>query len=358
MKKTVSVLIAVLLLAFPLFSCAANGGAAGPITVNFLNWGEYIDPTVITAFEAENSGIKINMTTVDSNEAMYVTASTEGSQIDIVLPSEYMIQRMMQEDMLAEFDSARMENYQYVKEFAAANCGYDPECTYSMPYSWGTFGILYNPEIIKKEVTSWDVLFDEAYSGRILMYNSLRDSLGVALLKLGYSLNAKDPAEISAAGDLLVEQKPLVMAYGTDDLRMTMANSDASIENSAAAAVMYAGDAAYTMADNAALKYVIPGEGANIFVDALCILKTSDVKAEAQKFIDFMLRPDIAALNAEFTGYSTPENAALEHVDPAMLENNAFNPDEADLANCTYYEHLSQDVLKLYEEAWMRVTAA
>ncbi|MDL2237482.1 ABC transporter substrate-binding protein [Christensenellaceae bacterium OttesenSCG-928-K19] len=365
MKKTISVLLAITLTICILVSCSPASGSGnstaasgGQVTVNFLNWGDYIDPTVIPLFEEENPDVKINMTTAPSNEEMYVSASTEGTQIDVVLPSEYMIQRMMQENMLAELDTSSMENYQYVKEFAQANCGYDPNCTYSMPYSWGTFGIIYNTEIVTEEEIGWDILFDEKYKGQILMYDSIRDSLGVALIELGYSLNSRDEAEISAAGSLLVDQKPLVLAYGTDDLRMTMSSSDAAIPNSAAMAVMYAGDAVYTMQDNDKLEYVIPQEGANIFVDALCILETSDVKEEAQRFIDFMMRPDIAALNAEYTGYSTPEDAALEYIDEEILQNYAFNPDKEDLVNCEYYEHLDQEVLKLYEAAWMQVKMA
>ncbi len=356
MKKITLVLaITMIAMAF-LGGCASSGGAnasgsGGKTVVNFLNWGDYIDPDVIPSFEAENPDIKINMTTVDSNEAMYVTTSTEGSQIDVVLPSEYMIQRMMQEDMLAEMDTASMENYQYVEDFTQRTCDYDPEGKYSLPYSWGTFGLIYN-ETMAQDVDSWDALFDPQYSGKILMYDSMRDSLGVGLIKLGYSLNSESQAEIDAAADLLIEQKPLVLAYGTDDLRMSMVNG------SAALAVMYAGDAAYSMQDNPDLRYVIPKEGANIFVDAMCILKTTDVYDEALRFVDYMLKPEIAAKNAEYTGYSTPEEAALEYISAEMKDNYAFNPPAEDLVICEYYKHLDQDVLKLYEEAWLRVKAA
>ncbi len=353
MMKKIALFLVLIMLAFTFVGCAGGGPDSATVTVNFLNWGDYIDPDVIPEFEAANPGIKINMTTTDSNEAMYAIAATEGSQINMMIPSEYMLQRMMKEDMLAKIDTAKLDNFQYVKDFAAKNCGYDPDCKYSVPYSWGTFGILYNKTMVNGTVDSWDVLFDPQYSGKILMYDSIRDSLGVALLKLGYSLNSTDPAEINAAADLLKEQKPLVLAYGTDDLRMTMVNG------SAAMAVMYAGDAAYSMQDNEDLAYAIPKGGANIFVDSMCITKntTGDVYDATLKFINFMLSPEIAAKNAEYTGYSTPEPEALQYVSEEMQQNNAFNPTD-DLTNCEYYEHLDKEVLKLYEEAWMRVKAS
>lgn len=327
--------------------------ASSTTTVNFLNWGDYIDPDVIPQFEEENPDIKINMTTVDSNEAMYAIVSTEGSQINMMIPSEYMLQRMMEEDMLAEIDTSALENFKHVEDFTKTTCAYDPEGRYSLPYSWGTFGILYNDSMVEGEITGWGDLFDEKYKGKVLMYDSMRDSLGVALLELGYSLNSTDEAEINEAADLLIEQKPLVMAYGTDDLRMSMVNG------SAALCVMYAGDAAYSMQDNEDLKYMIPQNGANIFVDAMCVMSNTEGETydKTLRFIDFMLSPEIAAKNAEYTGYSTPEDAALEYISQEMLDNYAFNPDKPDLENCEYYEHIDKGALKLYEEAWMRVKA-
>ena len=351
MKKFFCVLLAGLLLTVPLCGCAANETADGRTVVHFLNWGDYIDPTVIPLFEEENPDIKINITTVPSNEEMYVIATTEGTQIDIIVPSEYMIQRLMLEDRLAELDHSKMENYKYVEDFVKT-CTYDPTGQYSVPYTWGTFGLLYNIEMTGEEIDSWDALFDPKYENQILMYDSIRDSVGLALIELGYSINTKNQQELDEAAELLIEQKPLVLAYGTDDLRMTMING------SAALAPLYAGDAAYCMMDNPDLRYVIPREGANIFVDGMCILNTTDVYDAALRFIDFMMRPDIAALNAEYNCYSTPEDAALELVDPELLENTAFNPPKEDTENCEYYEHLEMNILRMYEDAWMKVKIA
>lgn len=351
MKKISSLILICAVLVLMGAGCASTVTADGRTVVHFLNWGDYIDPEVIPLFEAENPDIKVSMTTVPSNEEMYVIATTEGTQIDVMVPSEYMIQRLMLEDRLAEIDHSKMENYQYVEDFVQT-CTYDPEGQYSLPYTWGTFGLMYNIKMTGEEIDSWDALFDPKYKNRILMYDSIRDSVGLALIKLGYSINTQNQQELDEAAELLVQQKPLVLAYGTDDLRMTMTNG------SAALAPMYAGDAVYSMVDNEDLRYVVPEEGANIFVDGMCILKTTDAYDASLRFLDFMMRPDIAALNAEYTGYSTPEDAALELVDPEMLENYAFNPPNEDLVNCEYYEHLDKSILRMYEDAWMKVKIA
>lgn len=352
MRRLLS-LICSALVVFALCGCGGNGtNAAGQAVIQLLNWGDYIDPEVLRIFEEENPDIVINMTTTDSNEAMYVTTSTEGTQIDIVIPSEYMIQRMMNEEMLAELDHAQLPNYRYVAAFAEDVCGYDPQCRYSVPYSWGTFGIVYNEALISEPVDSWDALFDPDNAGQILMYDSYRDSLGVALIRLGYDINSRDAEEIRAASELLIAQKPLVLAYGTDDLRMSMSNGSAAI------AAMYAGDAVYAMQDNTDLRYVVPKEGANIFIDSMAVLKTTDVYDECLRFLNFMMRPDIAAMNAAYTGYSTPEEAALPYIEKDLLENNAFLPDDAELANTAYYMPLPREILKQYEYAWLEVKAA
>lgn len=354
MRKIIALFFTVLASGMLCCSCGMSS-AAGQSVVRVLNWGDYIDPSVIGRFESENPDIKLSITTTDSNEAMYVTAATEGTQIDVVIPSEYMIQRMMNEQMLAPLDHALLPNYQYVADFVETMCGYDPTGTYSVPYAWGTFGLLYNESLVDAPPDSWADLFDDRFAGSILMYDSIRDSVGTALLELGYSINTTDPEEITEASKLLIEQKPKVLAYGTDDLRMSMANG------SAALAVMYAGDAVYAMEDNEDLRYVIPKEGANIFVDSFAVLASTDVYDESLRFINFMLRPDIAALNAVYTGYSTPEEAAIPYIiedAPELLENNAFLPESESLAGCQYYVPLSREDMKMYELAWLEVKVA
>lgn len=355
MKKLLCVLLSGLLLMLPIAACSRNDGesntAEGKTIVHFLNWGDYIDPETIPMFEEENPDIKVKMTTVPSNEEMYVIATTEGTQIDVVVPSEYMIQRLMIEDELAELDTARMENFPYVKDFAATT-DYDPQAKYSIPYTWGTFGIMYNSTLVDEEIDSWDCLFDPKYAKQIMMYDSIRDSVGVALLELGYDINTTSQKELDEAAELLIKQKPLVLAYGTDDLRMSMVNG------SAALSVIYSGDAAYSMMDNEDLRYVVPKEGANIFVDGLCILKSTDVYDASLRFLDFLCRPDIAGRNANYTGYSTPIEAAKEYIDEELLENEAFNTPAEALEKCVYYKHLTKEVLRLYEDTWMKVKVA
>lgn len=359
MKKTVKFLgLFLSALCVSVLLCACGGistTASGQKIVRVLNWGDYMDPRVVGLFEEENPDIKLSMTTTDSNEAMYVTVATEGTQVDVVIPSEYMIQRMMKEKMLAPLDHELLPNYKYVEQFVRDTCSYDPGGEYSVPYAWGTFGILYNRSMIDEAPDSWADIFDPRYAGSILMYDSIRDSIGTALLRLGYSINTTDPDQLAEASQMLIDQKPLVLAYGTDDLRMSMTNGSAAIS------VMYAGDAVYAMEDNDDLEYVIPKEGANIFVDSFAVLASTDVYDEALRFINFMLRPDIAAMNAVYTGYSTPEPAALSYIEeeaPELLENNAFLPDDAELADCQYYVPLSREDMKMYEIAWLEVKVA
>lgn len=349
-KKLLCVILSIVFIAVFALGCS-DTQADGRKVVHFLNWGDYIDPDTIPLFEEENPDIKVKMTTVPSNEEMYVIATTEGTQIDVIVPSEYMVQRLMVEDQLAKINTAAMENFQYVEEFAQTT-DYDPKAEYSVPYTWGTFGIMYNETMVDEEIDSFEALFDPKYEKQIMMYDSIRDSVGVALLTLGYDINTTNQQELDEAAELLIEQKPLVLAYGTDDLRISMVNG------SAALSVIYAGDAAYSMEDNEDLRYVIPKEGANIFVDAMCILKTTDAYDESLRFIDFMCRPDIAALNANYTGYSTPIEAAKEFIDEELLENEAFNPPEEWLENCVYYKHLEKQALRMYEDVWIKVKIA
>lgn len=344
MIKKITVILLIFVVLFSATSCA---GGSGKTIVQFLNWGDYIDMDVIEQFQNENPDIQINMTTVPSNEEMYIVATTQGSDVDVVVPSDYMVERLAAEGCLAAVDASRMENYKYVEDFKSKYT-FNGSDEYAVPYSWGTFGILYNSKMVSAPVDSWGNLWDENYKGKILMYDSIRDTMGVALKYLGYSMNSRDESQLNEAAELLILQKPLVLAYGTDDIRMSMIN------NSAALATVYAGDAIYCMADNPDLKYVLPKEGANIFVDNLCIMKDSDVYDAALKFVDFLCRPEIAAKNSAYTGYSTPEKDALSYMDDSLTENNAYNPSDEELANVEFYQYLGED-LHLYEDAWMKV---
>jgi len=357
LKPFIAVLLAVILVMCLTAGCSSpdeegEEDSGGRKVVHFLNWGDYIDTDTIAEFEEENPDIDIKLVTVPSNEEMYIVATTQGSQIDLICPSEYMTQRLIKEGRLAKLDYSRMENYKYVAGFAN-RFSYEGSLEYTVPYLWGTLGILYNTKMVDEPVDSWGILWDEKYKGKIFMYDSIRDTVGVTLKYLGYSMNSTDPAELDQAAEMLIKQKPLVLAYGTDELRMSMIN------NSGALAVVYAGDAVYSMIDNEDLDYAIPKEGSNIFVDNFCIMKQTDVYDETLRFIDFLCRPDISAANAEYNCYSCPAEGYEEYIeDEELLELGPFAPDEdEDLNNLEYYTDIG-DGISLYEDVWIRIKAS
>lgn len=315
--------------------------------LNIYNWGDYIGEDVIQQFEDE-TGIKVNYTTFASNEEMYAKIKAGASDYDVIFPSDYMIERMITEDMLAPIDTAGLENYSLIDD-AYKNLAYDPDNMYSVPYMWGTVGILYNTSLVDDEVTSWDILWDEKYEGQIFMYDSARDSMMVALKKLGYDINTRSEDEINAARDLLITQNPLVLAYITDD------GKDKMIAGEGALAVVYSGDAMETIWENEDLRYVIPSEGSNLWVDAMVIPKTSQNIEAAQMFIDFMCSTDIAFQNVDYICYSTPHTEALSMVtDETMLTTSAFNPTATELARCDVFSDLGE-FKEIYDDAWLLV---
>ena len=349
MKKTLCIVLCAIMMVCVLTACGGGETSGGDKTVvHFLNWGDYIDMDVIAQFEKENPDIEIKLTTVPSNEEMYIVATTAGSDVDLIIPSEYMAQRLIAEDQLAPIDTSKMENYQYVESYTNTY-PFEGSKEYTVPYAWGTFGILYNTTMVSEPVDSWGVLWDEQYAGKIYMYDSIRDTIGLALKYLGYSMNSTDQTQIDEATEMLIAQKALTLAYGTDELRMSMVNESGAI------APMYAGDAVYAMEDNENLAYVIPKEGSNIFVDSFCIMKNTDCYDATLRFVDFLCRPEIAAKNAEYTGYSSPVTGAEEYFeDQSLLENNAYNPSEEELKNVEYYTCLGDDI-KMYDEAWIKI---
>ena len=257
------------------------------------NWGEYIDPEVLTMFE-EETGIDIIYEEFETNEILYPKISSGAIAYDVICPSDYMIQRMIKNDLLAEIDFDNIPNLKNIgKQYLEQSRQFDPENKYSVPYCWGTVGILYNKTMIDEPVDSWSILWDPKYKDNILMQDSVRDAFGVTLKYLGYSLNSTDLDELNAAKDLLIEQKPLVQAYVIDQVR------DKMIGNEAALGVIYSGEAIYTQKENSNLEYVIPKEGSNIWIDSWVIPKNAEHKENAEKFINFLCRPDIALMNFE-----------------------------------------------------------
>ena len=304
MKKTVALLLTLSLAVLPLTACgsASSSGSNGEVVV--YNWGEYIDPDTISMFE-EETGIKVIYDEFETNEIMFPKIEAGASKYDVVCPSDYMIKKMIENDLLAEINYDNVPN-------AKANIGqqywdmskeFDPENKYSVPYCWGTVGILYNKTMVDGPVDSWSILWDEKYADNILMQDSVRDAFMVALKLNGYSMNSVNPEELNAAKESLIAQKPLVQAYVIDQVR------DKMIGNEAAIGVIYSGEAIFTQRENPDLEYVIPKEGTNVWIDSWVITKNAPNKENAEKFIDFMCRPDIALKNFEYITYSTPNDA-------------------------------------------------
>ena len=318
------------------------------VVLNVYNWGDYIDESVIQEFE-EKYNIRVNYDTFSTNEDMYVKIKAGGADYDVLFPSDYMIERMIKEDMLHKLDFDNIPNYKYI-EGQFKNLEYDPQNEYSVPYMWGTVGILYNKTMVEEPVTSWQILWDQKYSKQILMLDSQRDSIGITLKMLGFDMNTRDLDELEEAKQALIEQKPLVLAYVGDDVK------DKMIAGEAALAVVWSGDAVYMKRENPDLEYALPQEGSNLWVDAMVIPKSSKHKAEAELFINFMCDPEIAYKNADYIGYSSPHLEAKKMLDPELLNDPAAYPEMEELVNCDIFKDLG-DFLRVYDRIWTEVKA-
>jgi len=308
-----------------------------------------MDPEVIRLFEDE-FGVRVVYDTFESNETMYQMLRAGTTQYDVVFPSDYKIERMIGQGMLQPLDFERIPNFQYVYA-NLQNLPFDPENRYSVPYFWGTVGIVYDQTIVQTPVDSWAILWNEDYAGQIYMYDSQRDSLMVALKLLGYSLNTTDMAELESARDLLISQAPLVIAYVTDHVIMSM------IAGNAALAVVYSGDAAFIMSENPNMNFALPKEGTNLWVDAMVIPATAQNPDLAHEFINFMHRPDIAEMNTRHVMYSTPNTAALAAVqDEEWTQNLAYNPSQEILDSIPMEMFRDPgDFLEVYDRIWSEV---
>lgn len=314
------------------------------------NWGEYIDKEVIKIFE-EETGYKVSYDEYETNEVMYPKIKSGAVKYDLVCPSDYMIKRMIEEDLLAEIDFSRIPNAKNIgATYFEQSKAFDSENKYSVPYTWGTLGILYNKTMVDEPITSWSAIFDPKYKDEILMIDSVRDSLGIALKYLGYSLNTTKEAEIEEAKELLIGQKPLVQAYVVDQVR------DKMIGNEAAIGVIYSGEAIYTQEENEDLVYVVPEEGSNMWIDSWVIPKSAKNKEVAEEFINFLCRPDIALMNFEYITYSTPNEAAKELIEDEEVKNSevAF-PGQDILERCETFQYLGKEFEEFYQYKWLEV---
>ena len=328
---------------------SSDRGVNGQVIV--YNWGEYIDPETIRMFE-EESGIRVIYDEFETNESMYPKVESGAVAYDIACPSDYMISRMIQNGMLSEIDYDKMPNARdnIGTQYYEQSRGFDPDNKYSVPYCWGTVGILYNKTMVEEPITRWEQLWDEKYADNILMQDSVRDSFMVAEKLNGFSMNTLDPAELEIAKNALIRQKPLVQAYVVDQVRDKMIGGEAAI------GVIYSGEAIYTQRENSDLVYVVPEEGTNVWIDSWVILKNAPNKANAEKFIDFMCRPDIALQNFDYITYSTPNTAARELIEDEEIKNSeiAF-PDLSQSDNLETYVYLGEDGDSLYNELWKEV---
>lgn len=346
MKKFASLLMVFVLTMTVLVGC--SGTEDDQVTLNVYNWGDYIDESILEDFEAE-TGIKVNYEMFATNEDMYVKLKQGGTNYDVAFPSDYMIEKMIKEDMLHKIDLEKLENYHLIMdEFKGLD--FDPNEEFSVPYMWGTVGILYNESMVSDPVDSWDILWDEKYKGNILMMDSQRDTLMVALKKLGYSMNTRSTEELEEAKEALIAQKPLVLAYVGDNVK------DMMLSEEAAMAVVWSGEAIQVMTEKEGFEYAYPKEGTNLWFDSVVIPKTSENVDEAHMFIDFLNREDIALRNAEYIGYSSPNVGAVEQVSEELKAMSAAYPDMDKLKDAEVFLDPG-DFIEEFNRVWTELKA-
>ena len=337
MKK---IAVLAVLLAICLFSCAS----AEKISV--YNWGDYIDPETIKMFE-EETGISVEYMVFETNEDMYAKIANGNSSYDVIFPSDYMVERMIHENLLQKINWDNIPNVANIDP-RFMNRSYDPEQQYSVPYTWGTMGILYNKNMVEEIPHSWQTMLDEQYAMNMLMLNSPRDTIGIALLMCGYNLNSTDDEALEAAKKMLIEQKPMVLAYVVDEVK------DKMIAGEAAVAMVWSGDATYCMDESEDLNYVVPEEGSNIFFDTICIPANAKNVSGAEKFINFLCRGDVAAKNYEYVGYAIPNTEAIKIIGDEYNESPVNNPPQEVLDKCAVFNYLGEETKK-YDQVWTEI---
>lgn len=324
------------------------------ITLRVYNWGEYIsvndgsDYFFDTNAEFEKlTGIKVDYTLFATNEEMYARMKTGGAGYDIIIPSDYMISRLINEDMLEKLNFDNIPNFKYIKE-DLLNPDYDPKNEYSVPYMWGIVGIIYNKTMVDEEndeIDSWNILWDAQYTDSIFMFSNPRDTFGISLKRLGYSYNTVDTEEINRAYEELAEQKNIVQAYVMDEIFDKMGGGEAAL------APYYAGDALTMMDDNPDLAFVVPKEGSNLYVDAMCVPKGSKNKEAAELYINYMCETLVALKNCEVIQYSTPHTEAFKYLDEEVQSSVSY-PSAEILDKAEAYTALPSDIAKLQDTMW------
>ncbi|MCK8061188.1 MULTISPECIES: PotD/PotF family extracellular solute-binding protein [unclassified Fusibacter] len=340
MKRILSVLLVVVMM-FALTACGSDKKV-----LYVYNWGEYMDESLREQF-TEETGIQVIYEEYATNEDMYVKLKNGGTQYDIAIPSDYMIEKLISEDMLEKVDTSLIDNYGQIGD-AYRNLAYDPGNEYSVPYFWGTVGILYNETLVDDPVDSWNILFDEKYKGQILMLDSQRDSLMIALKLLGYSMNTRNENELEEAKQLLMDQKDLVLAYVVDN------GKDIMVADGAAFMATWNGEAIALQDENENLNFALPKEGTNVWYDAMVIPKGAQNYDEAIAFINFMLDPENAALNTDWVGYSTPNTGAFDLLDEEVQNNEIAYPNIDNLKNSEIFNDPG-DFIEVYNRVWTEI---
>ncbi|WP_033827026.1 ABC transporter substrate-binding protein [Bacillus andreraoultii] len=350
MKNLVQAFAAVFIVSFVLIFLVnhlnASQGYAGGNTITVYNWGEYIDPALIKQFEKE-TGIKVIYETFDSNEAMMVKIQQGGTTYDVAMPSEYAIEKMKEDDLLLKIDHSKLPNLKNIDQ-RFMDLSFDPGNEYSVPYFWGTVGIVYNPKILgKREFHSWNDLWADDLKNQILLVDGAREVIGFGLNSLNYSLNDTNEAHLQEAKNKLVTLQPNIKAIVGDEIKMLLVNEEAPI------GVVWSGDAADMMAENENLDYIVPEEGSNLWFDNMVIPKTAKNVEGAHKFINFMLDAEVAAQNADYVGYSTPNKAALKLLPEETVNDDRFYPSEELTKRLEVYANLGKEMLSHYNELYL-----
>jgi spermidine/putrescine transport system substrate-binding protein len=350
MKKLVQMFATVFVTAMALLYLVSHlntkQGYSGDNTLTIYNWGDYIDPDLIKKFEKE-TGIKVIYQTFDSNEAMMTKIAQGGTIFDVAVPSEYAISKMIEEDLLIPLDHSKLPNLKYINP-RFLDLSFDPKNKYSIPYFWGTVGIVYNPEMLGgKKITSWKDLWDKDLRNQILLVDGAREVIGMGLNSLHYSLNDTNKAHLQEAKRKLDKLTPNIKAIVGDEIKMLIANEEAAV------GVVWSGDAAEMISENEKLDYVVPKEGSNLWFDNMVIPKTAKNIDGAHKFINFMLDPKNAAQNAEYVGYSTPNQKAIDYLPEEISNDKRFYPDLDSVQNLEVYENLGKRMLAYYNELFL-----
>lgn len=345
MKKLIAVLLASVLL------LSAVSFASAEEVVNLYNWYDYMDESVLEDFEAE-TGIHVNCIYFTQNEDMMIALRTSPGAYDVVIPSDYCVERMIKEGLIQEINFDNVPNFSYIRE-DMRNADYDPESKYTVPFMWGTLGILYDStQVTEEEASTWDILWDEKYADNIFMMLSQRDTMAIGLIHCGYDINSNNVKELKEATDALIAQKALAKAYYMDETK------DAMIKSEALVAVVYSGDALYAIDGNENLAYSVPMEGSNIWIDPLVIPTGAKNKENAEKLIDFLCRPDIAQRNCDYIFYSSPNEGAIELMGEEYTENPTVNPSDEVIARCGFYHDKEDNELMIVTNFWNQIMNA